>query len=77
MSDKYQPKFKPEVYLKFLNNKDYHYIFVPQAMTENFLFILRDKDEAINSAVGSEWLGFCIEECLDKAILATRFDNSL
>lgn len=62
----YRARFKPEVYLKFLN--------------ANHIFELTIIDDAELSlyATGCKSIdGCCAEECLDKAILESGFDKTL
>lgn len=79
---KYLPRFKPEVYLRFLNNVGEFNLYA------NLYYDL-ENEESRNQDVGYGFEISCddgasmmiegnsIEECLDQAILATRFERDL
>lgn len=70
----YQPRFKPEVYLKILNYADATKFCsnVSLSTSTNIQGLVIWIDGGIYSLEGS-----CIEECLDQAILETGFDKTL
>ncbi len=63
-TNNYRPRFRPEVYLRFLNEIDD--FRVDYAIT--FLTLMFD---------AREFKGSRLEECLDQAIIATKFEESL
>jgi hypothetical protein len=66
--NKYLPRFKPEVYLRFLNQKSIE-LFDSGKYKNIIIFHAIEKNK--------NYSGLSIEECLDQAILATRFEEGL
>jgi hypothetical protein len=72
----YRPRFKPEVYLYFLNTAEYLFEMYKFPESHNIRYILNLKtltwpDE---STIEHQFMSFdSFEECFDKAILATNF----
>lgn len=74
MNNKYQPKFKPEVYLRFLNQKD---VKTYKGVSGSTILEIPPKMEKFISKNNKKFrfFGMSIEECLDQAILATEFEK--
>jgi len=70
MSDKYTPRFRPEVYLKFLNEK---MLSIFSAMNNYRPFIVSYL--TVDEKGTHDQYGGCIEECLDQAILDIQFEK--
>lgn len=71
---KYLPRFKPEVYLRFLNKYTDFSSFTSADNKIYYMNFTYDNGENIISIKAN---GRSIEECLDQAILATGFERDL
>lgn len=75
---KYQPRFKPEVYLRFLNSAPRFWLSVEYVEDDDGQIFYHLQGSS-NGYDGDNFSfdGDSIEECLDKAILKTKFDQTL
>lgn len=80
----YQPKFAPEVYLRFLNRNTYHISDHMVGYMKSASTLTRDLTETMllrlwvkEGKIMLEFPGKTIEQCLDQAITETGFDKSL
>lgn len=75
---KYLPRFKPEVYLRFLNK--YEHVWDHDELEKYLKIYLEDEWQDNGTYMTRHQYvvsGKCLEECLDQAILATGFENEL
>jgi len=75
-TNNYRPRFKPEVYLRFFNNADYHFS-IKQANNFPYMIFLYTANFDEDSNLEYSFSGSCLEECLDQAIIATKFEENL
>jgi hypothetical protein len=75
--DKYLPRFRPEVYLRFLNAMHRREIIFECKFCDEKIYCLESPNVFSDEDSHFYFEGKSIEECLDQAILATGFEKEL
>lgn len=70
----YQPKFPPEVYLRFLNSCDHFKFYNNPPLFYNCTFYWADTQR---SSRYLDFSGSSVEQCIDQAIIETGFDKTI